>query len=270
LRVFNDYNSYGIFPKDENISHYLMYADDDRAVCIYGNFSKESQKVDTSINWGKTTFKRADKKVTLCIDGKAVPFDGDSFDLPPLGVAAIVVGEADFAAYMRPFPKQGDKAKRYLAKVAEQKRLRACPNEAENYFMRVSVADIAITYENSMVLDLYDNRFVLGEVAEDGTFKKLGYIGKNGFQTEETKQEDFVTNGMQSQWIDLKEICGSGTKNLAILSLHRGDLYYVNVPFYSFVEVELGTKKGETDYKLEFMNELENDRSFINFTVKIK
>ncbi len=270
LRVFNDYNSYGIFPKDANISHYLMYADSERAVCIYGNFSKEPQKVDTSINWEKTTFDSANKKITLCMNGQAVPFDGDSFEIPPLGVAAIVLGEADFASYMRPFPKQSDKAKKYLSKVAEQKRLRACPIEAENYFMRVSVADIAITYENSMVLDLYDNRFVLGEVQNDGTFKTLGYIGKNGFQKEETKQEDFVTNGMQSQWIDLKEVCGSGTKKLAILSLHRGDLYYVNVPFYSFVEVELGTKKGEADYKLEFMNELENDRSFINFTVKIK
>lgn len=270
LKVYNDYNSYGIFPKEKNISHYMMCKDDELAVCIYGNFSKETQKVNASINWEKTDFNAKNKKVTLCINGEAIPFNGDFFEIPPLGVAAIVVGEANFSAYTRAFPELTEKGKNYLKKVEMQKKYRECPEEADNYYLRISVPDIAITYENSMVLDLYDNRFVLGEVAEDGTFKKLGYLGKNGFQKEETAKENFVTNGMESPWIDLKEIVGSGTKHLAIWSLHRGDLYYVNVPFYSFIQVELGKKSGHSDYMIEFMNELEEDRAFIHFTVKIK
>ena len=270
LKVFNDYNSVGVFPKDENISHYMMCKDDELAVCIYGNFSHEAQKVNTVINWEKINFSAENKKVTLCMNGQAITLDSDTFEIPPLGVAAIVVGEADFDSYMRPFPKLCQKGEKYLEKVQQQKLNRACPVEAENYYLRISVPDIAITYENSMVLDLYDNRFVLGEVDIDGNFKKLGFIGKNGFQKEETCKEDLVTNGMESVWIDLKEIVGSGTKHLAIQSLHRGDLYYVNVPFYSFIQIELGTVKGKSDYKIEFMNELEEDRSFINFAVKIK
>ena len=271
LTVWNDYNSFGIFPKEENISHYMMAAGDERAVVIYGNFAKVPVKVDPSVNWEKTGFKAEGKKLTLCIDGKATAFDGKTpFEIPALGVAAICVGEADFAAYERPCPAVCEEGKKYLEKVKEQEMFRKCPEEAENYFLRIKVPDIAITYENSMVLDLYDNRFVLGEVREDGSFQKLGYLGIHGFQKEETKQEEFVMNGMESPWIDLKAILGSGTKNLAVWSLHRGDLYYVNTPFYSFIQAELGKEKGKADYMIQFMNELEDDRAFLHFTVKIK
>ena len=271
LAVYNDYNSYGIFPKEENVSHYMMISGSDRAVCIYGNFSKNPVKVNPAIFWEKTSFAAEGKKITLCMDGKAVAWDGRTpFELAGLGVAAICVGEADFAAYERPYPALCKQGEDHLAKVKKQEELRKCPEEAENYFLRIKVPDIAITYENSMVLDLYDNRFVLGEVMEDGSFKQLGYLGNKGFQKEETKQEEFVMNGQESPWIDLKAVLGSGTKNLAIWSLHRGDLYYVNTPFYSFIQAELGKEKGKADYMLEFMNELEDDRAFLHFTVKIK
>ena len=59
--------------------------------------------------------------------------------------------------------------------------LRKCPEEAENYFLRIKVPDIALSYENSMVLDLYDNRFVLGEVLEDGSFKSVGIYAEELF-----------------------------------------------------------------------------------------
>ncbi|MBO4304528.1 MAG: hypothetical protein J6A21_08080 [Lentisphaeria bacterium] len=271
LAVFNDYNSYGVFPKQENVSHYMMISGTERAVCIYGNFSKEPVKVDPAVFWEKTSFPAEGKKITLCMDLKAVPWDGKTpFELPGLGVAAICIGDADFAAYERPWPALCEQGKKYLETVEEQKRLRKCPAEADNYFLRIKVPDIALSYENSMVLDLYDNRFVLGEVMEDGSFRKLGYLGSKGFQKEETKQEEFVMNGEESPWIDLKAILGSGTKNLAVWSLHRGDLYYVNTPFYSFIQAELGTKEGKADYMIQFMNELEDDRAFLHFTVKIR
>ena len=113
------------------------------------------------------------------MDGKAVAWDGKTpFELAGLGVAAICVGEADFAAYERPYPALCKQGEDHLAKVKLQEELRKCPEEAENYFLRIKVPDIALSYENSMVLDLYDNRFVLGEVMEDGSFKQLGCCSK--------------------------------------------------------------------------------------------
>lgn len=271
LAVYNDYNSYDVFPEDKNVSHYMMIDGNDLAVCIYGNFASETVKVDPAIFWAKTNFAFEGKKITLCMNGKVIEWDDHTpFELDAWGVAAICVGETDFEAYARAYPELCAMGKEYLEKVQQQKAFRESPPEAENCFLRIRVPDIAITYENSMVLDLYDNRFVLGEIMPDKSFRELGYLGVNGFQKEETCREEFVTNGMESPWIELKSIVGSGTKNLAIKSLHRGDLYYLNTPFYSFIQADLGTVKGKTDYTVEFMNELENDRSFLHFSVKIK
>ena len=51
-------------------------------------------------------------------------------------------------------------------------------------------------------------------------------------------------NGEESCWIPLREILGPGRHDLAIRSLHRGDLYYINTPFYSFLEAELAKRRG--------------------------
>jgi len=268
LTVFNDYNSRGIFPKQQDISHYLMIAGQNRAVCVYANFSDEKITVDPSIAWEKTGFQTAGKKTMLCKDGNVETLSGN-FELEPKAVAAVCAGDADFAAYQTGFPSLCRRGKEYLEEIEMQKQYRACPEFAENWYMHLIVPDIPITYENSMTLDLYDNRFILGTVNENGDFNKLGYIGLHGFSKEEICKEEMVMNGQESPWIDLREICGKGISRLAILSLHRGDMYYVNSPFYSFCEVEFGKTPGKPEYKILFKNELEDDRAFLHFNVKI-
>ena len=118
-----------------------------------------------------------------------------------------------------------------------------------------------------MVIDLFDNRFELNEIV-NGQAKRLGFIGKHGFQLEPTLQKDFIVNGQESDWIALKRILGSGKKHLALRSLHRGDLYYKDSPFYSFIKVAVARQAGKPDYVLQFMNELEPDRSTLNFTLE--
>ena len=53
-------------------------------------------------------------------------------------------------------------------------------------------------------------------------------------------------------------------------SLHRGDLYYVNSPFYSFVTAEIARRPEEPEYRIEFMNELESDRSELHFKLNFR
>ena len=44
-----------------------------------------------------------------------------------------------------------------------------------------------------------------------------------------------------------------------------GDRYYINSPFYSFLILEAARRPGEPEYEIEFMNELESDRSELHF-----
>lgn len=269
LAVFNDYNSRGIFPKTEKVSHYMMI-DNDRAVCIYANFSHESTVIDTSIDFTKTNFDPEGKEKRLCMDFKANKFDGTSFELAPLGVAAVTYGKFDFDFYERPQYPLTKTAQKYLETIESQRKMRYEVTPAEELFLKVTVPDIPLPYESSMIIDLYDNRFILGEFDGNNEFKRIGYITKNGFQTEEPPRTDFVVNGESSPWIDLKKIFGTGHHKLGIWSLHRGEKYYINTPFYSFIEAEISRDSQNTDYTIRFINELEEDRAFLRFDIDIK
>ena len=155
----------------------------------------------------------------------------------------------------------------YCAEIERQKLFRAGSGPAAEWFIRIHVEDLPVPYEESMIVDLYDNRFELNEVV-NGEYRRLGYLGKNGFQIQKTERRDFVMNGETSGWIALRSILGSGKKHLAIRSLHRGDLYYVNTPFYSFLEVAVSRTPDQPEYTLQFMNELENDRSYLHFDLE--
>ena len=120
-----------------------------------------------------------------------------------------------------------------------------------------------------MIRDLYDNYCELCEKTENGE-RKLGYIGKSGFQREKTPKDDMIVNGTESVWIPLREIVGKGEHKLLLRSLHRGEQYYVNSPFYSFVILEIAREPGCPDYRIEFMNELEYERSELHFDLKFE
>ena len=104
----------------------------------------------------------------------------------------------------------------------------------------------------------------------DGKYNKLGYFAKDGFRKDPPEQKDFVMAGEESVWIPLKQLLGKGKKHLAIRSMHRGDRYYVNLPFYSFIELEVARTPGKAEYRLFFLNELEDDRSYLHFDLDFK
>ena len=266
LRIFNDYNCSDIFARSEKVSHYLMSAGG-RTVCIFANFTEAPLEVDPKIDFAAAGIEAGAQY--LCLPdtrtpGKAVPFDGKPFTLGPYGVGAVCMGEFDFAEYEKPYPPLPEIGRKHLAKVEEQRQNRAGHGSAPEWWVRLRVPDLPIAYEASMTVDLYDNRCELCEVTADG-FTKIGYLGRSGFQHEMTPREDFVVNGTESVWIPLREIVGTGARKLLLRSMHRGDRYYVNSPFYSFFILEIARKPGKPEYSIEFMNELESDRCELHF-----
>jgi len=250
------------------VSHYLMLAGG-KMVCIFANFTDLPLTVDPYIDFAAAGISQG--VLHLCLPtretpGKVLEFDGRPFTLGPYGVGAICAGELDFAEYEKPYPGLPSECRSYLAKVEEQRRNRAGRGPAFEWFMRVSIPDLPIAYEGSMILDLYDNYCELCEESESGE-RPLGYIGKSGFRQEMTPKEDMVVNGTASVWIPLREIVGAGSHKLLLRSLHRGEQYYVNSPFYSFVMLEIARKADHPDYCIEFMNELEGERSELHFTL---
>ena len=131
----------------------------------------------------------------------------------------------------------------------------------------MSIPDLPLSYEGSMVLDLYDNYTELCEVTEHGV-EKLGYLGRSGFHRKPPPREELVVNGVDSVWIPLRKIVGGGRRKLMLRSLHRGDMYYVDSPFYSFVVLDIAREAGKPEYRIEFMNELEPERSELHFDLE--
>ena len=271
LLILNDYNCSGMFARSEQVSHYLMSAGG-RTVCIFANFTDAPLKIDPFIDFAAAGIKPGSLylcRPTVESPGKADPFDGQPFMLGPYGVGAVCAGELDFAEYEKPYPVLAEIGRRHLAKIGEQRLNREGRGSAKEWLIRLSIPDLPISYETSMTVDLYDNRYELCEETSDG-FRVLGYLGRSGFRRDMTPKDDLVINGTRSAWIPLRKIVGAGRHKLRLRSLHRGDLYYVNVPFYSFVFLEIARESDRADYCIEFMNELEPDRSELHFNLEFE
>ena len=121
-----------------------------------------------------------------------------------------------------------------------------------------------LAFEDSLIVDLYDIKLLLGEIGSDGKFRKLGYIGKNGFQPGEIPREEQLFPGDSAPAVALHELLPPGRHSLALYSEHLG------APFYSFIEAALASDlSGKDAYTIEFRNELEPDRAFLNWEVNL-
>ena len=57
IRIFNDYNSAGIFSPSRGVGHYLMISEDSRrALLILCNFENAENEISCTVNWEKTSF----------------------------------------------------------------------------------------------------------------------------------------------------------------------------------------------------------------------
>ncbi len=268
MRIVNDYNSSGVFAADPEISHYLMISADRRkALLILGNFSPLEREVSPQIDWSKCPFDPSGAQAWKLAE-KADIYDNRQLKIAGHGVAGLLFthDEIDFSDYNRPEPQPCDECREYEAELTRQKELRENPSATR--YLRVTVPEMCVAYEKSMIDDLYDNRFELCREL-NGRLEHIGWIAKNGFQSEPPTRQELVQPGRESAWIDLREILPPGNHSLAVRSLHLGDLYYVNTPFYSFITIQLTNNQGEAEHEIVFRNELEADRSLLHLSVHL-
>lgn len=290
VSVYNDYNSCSIFSgSDRETGHYLMISPDGRkALLVLANFSAENKSLQVKVDWVKANFRCNGDVSGVALQprvkspGKAVAakLEELKLDVEGYGVGGFYFvsdpTEDDkfnerIAAFEKAYPVTGAEGVAWEKNTSEQLRLRKNPPQWKELYLSASVPELVYNYEESMVWDLYDNQFELGKYV-DGEFVHVGWIGKNGFQTEPTKRPDFIWPGEESKPTNLRDVLGAGHHKLALRSLHLGDLYYQGVPFYSFMYITLSPSAKTNDpqaYRLEFDNLIEPDRAFMNWEVDL-
>lgn len=265
LNICNDYNSRAVFPVDPDCGHSLLItADGKRALYIVSNFAKTEKTFDVTPDWSRSGFDISGKKCWLLTPSIKEPGNETEYTNQKLTVtldgescAAFYFdgGDTDFTAYRKPYHQPCASGKLFLEHQNEQKRLRENPPCWNEVILTAAIPpQTAFGYEDSMLLDLYDNDSFVVEFDENGNSRDLAKIvradGKSLF------------SGDTSVPIDLKKLLTPGRHHLGIRATHCGE------PFYSFFNLYLSNDKGES-YEIVFRNELEPDRAFLHFDVLI-
>ena len=271
IRIVNDYNSSDVFAKNKDDGHCIFISNSGNlALAIFSNFKNETRDVDTTINFARANMDIAGYNVNILLNNEAessaiLP---EKLTLAPYGVCGILftAPQLDAATVMHDYlaqePALSESGKKYLARVAEQKKLREEPQNWQKTYLQIEIPEISPTpYEDSMTVDLYNNSFQLGVIADDGSFKPLCWIDRNGVNAEHDGKQNLFA-GEKSPVICLNDFKFKGKVKLAVYSTHAsGDM-----PFYSFCYLNIsGNADGSNAYRLEFLNDLEPDRAYIKF-----
>ena len=265
VNVYNDYNCSGIFGGDKGIGHYLMTsADGKRALLVLSDFGG---KGEVTVNWERIGFDLTGKKCYRLAPGEASPgkvVETDKifadFAVYPAEAYYFADDNSALADFERPYPDTGQSGKAFLEEIQMQKQWRH-PGATSKAELRLYLDDrLCTALEDSMVIDLYDEDVKLGVVKSDG-FHALGIITPEKMVAPDTENATRIFPGDTTNPVDLAKLLGKGHHHLAIKS------FYKNEPFYNFMTVKLTTDDGE--YSLEFRNQLESDRSEINFELEL-
>lgn len=278
--VYNDYNSRNQFSCDnENCGFYAMVSDDEkRCLLIVTNFSNQTKNFHFSISDKLRACMRNKKWKLLTFDSKHIPQETElserdecTIELAGYGVAGILAADSMVALdgmlteYRKNYHQPGLQGQTWIQTVERQKSLRHTPPKWRNVYLTVTMPCYQpLSFEDSMIIDLYDVKIQLGEILPDGKFRKLGYIGKHGLSPVDIPQEEQLFPGDSAQAIALHELLPPGHYRLALYSEHLG------MPFYSFIEATLASDKSEKNaYTVEFRNELELDRAYLTWETLI-
>ncbi len=281
LSIFNDYNCYGVLSHaDKNTGGYLMITRDRKsALLILTNFSEQARTVRTEVDWAQTGFDVGNSKAWLCRPEQTSPGVPASYkdkvfstEIEGLGVAGWLLTlepklvKESLDSYAKPYPELDAADLEHLKVVEHQKHLRNEPQSAKKLHLQVEVLTLNTPYEDSLYWDLYENSLELGTFDNERNFTRIGWICKQGFVKTEPSKEQFVWPGQVSAWMPLHELLPPGAHNLGIRSIHQG------TPFYSFITAALSSEANTENpgaYTLEFMNEIESDRAFLTWMIKL-
>jgi hypothetical protein len=183
---------------------------------------------------------------------------------------------------VKPYPEPDAFDKAWLDGVAEQKRLREEPPAWKKVWMSVSVPNLSTPYEESLWWDLYAVHVALCEKGADAGYREIGWIVPESSKLLAERpaldpkvppvfgnnDAGIIWPGHPTPWIPLHETLGPGLHELATRSI----IATLGIPFYSWIEVTLSPEpdpKAEGAYTLIFLNDLEPNREFIRWKVRI-
>ena len=242
----------------------MIASDGRRALYVVSNFSREEKTFDVTPDWEKCGFSPEGKTCRLLAPGMEAPGKETLYKqkklvltLPGNGCAGFFFGpeETDFTRYRKPYHKPCASGLAYLACVEAQKKLRREPPRWKKVYFSARIAPQSnFGYEDSLLIDLYDNESCLVAFREDGSFRKLAEIL--------TPEGMPLYSGESSQRIALDGLLPPGRHHLGICATHGGE------PFYSFFEAVLSDDEGHT-CELLYRNDCESDRAFLHFDVVI-
>ncbi|MBO4304442.1 MAG: hypothetical protein J6A21_07650 [Lentisphaeria bacterium] len=267
LQVRNDFNCRKVFVPDEECGHYLMITSDgSKALYIISNFAQESRTFDVTPAWERSGFSPAGKKCFLLTPNIESPGTPQPYEAPKLsvtlkanGVAAFYFasGEPDFSEYTRPYHKVCGAGLRYLAEIEEQRKLRNNPPKWEKTILTAGTPKAKYGfggYEDSLIRDIWVNDSYLVKFAPDGSFTKIKKLVREDGKS--------LFSGDRTPPIVLNELLPPGEHDLGLYATSKGE------PFYLFFDAQLSNGKGES-YTLLYRNDLEADRAFLHFKVKL-
>lgn len=277
---------WGLFKKQGAIRFYnhlnsalasssLMTSAQGPALMILANFSDKPATVTESVTWDAYGIRP--RLLELLTPSEETPgafqpipiANGTqeiSVELPTYGIAGILINgdflEAERKAFLHPYPEMDDADHAYLEGIARQKRLREGGMLPEKAYMQATIPAIYVTFEDSLVVDLYNNAHELGWLGDDGAFHSLGWLSKKGLVEARPSQRENLYVGDSTPWIELTPYKG---RRLVIRTFHGNGA----VPFYCFLRLELSPVAGKAPgaYTISFANELEPDRSLLHFTI---
>jgi len=276
--IYNDYNCSDIFSRKTPDTGVYLLVKDDIALLLLTNFSQESEKLDVNVNWNKTGFTPKNGWALSPTNEdpgfpeKITDLSSLSANVDDCGVMGFLLtgneqtGLALLKDYSSPYPLADDTDAEYQKSVEEERLKRFSPAKSTKAYLRLSVPNLSVPYEESMWWDLFENAMQLSYLDGDDNFIELGWVSKNGLVKDKPDNKDYIWPSHSSPWLALHDILPEGKHHLRIQSIHLGE------PFYSFIELTLSSSQDENDknaYNLRFFNEIDDDRSCIKFNVDI-
>ena len=265
VAVFNDYNCSGVFGGAAGVGHYLMIsADGNKALLVLSDFGGRGE---VSVNWQLTGFDPAGKvcrRLTPNEDSPGVPQEFDrmiaEFAGYPAEAYCFAADEESFDGFEEPYPGCGKSGQAFLEDIERQRSWRH-PEPTVKAGLTLYMDDhLCTALEDSMLVDLFDQQIKL-EVKCGDRFKTLGIITPDGMVEPDAENTPIILSGCVTPEIDLVALLGRGKHQLRVKSFYHGE------PFYSFVTARLATDKGV--FPLEFRNQIESDRSELNFELDL-
>jgi hypothetical protein len=276
--IFNDYNCSGIFSNKSADTGIYLLVSNGTALLLLTNFAQKSQELKASIDWSKLGFMPINGwalSPTVEKPGspkKITDFSSLSGTVDGCGVMGFLLtsekqtGLSLLKNYSAPYPKADDFDAEYKKTIEEQRTKRFSPAKNTKAYLRVSVPNLSVAYEESMWWDLFENAMQFTCIDADGKSVELGWISKKGLVKKKPEKKDYIWPGYSSPWLALHDLLPKGMHKLCIQSIHLGE------PFYSFIGLTLSPKPDEKNkkaYDLCFFNEIDEDRSCMKFNIDI-